>query len=91
MKFDTKEIFVFNCKKLLKKECKENDSLVKEYWYKIEYLYYDRNHDIQYSFEFVEPDVYQNIHLQDLIALLNGDKLRGYYQQYKFKAVELVE
>lgn len=91
MKLSIQEIYIFNKTSFLKSE-KYNQGktdLDKEYWYRIEYLYKDKQGNLVYNWEFIDKEDYNNINV-DGVTLGNPIKVRGHYQQYKFKCDELV-
>lgn len=85
---NSQKIYIINKTKLLKKSDKS------DYWYKIEYLYKDTKGVIQCNYEFVSKEDFDQVvccfdsaFLEDLV----GYTFKGHYQQYKFKADQLVE
>lgn len=85
---NSQKIFIINKTKFMKKGDHS------EYWYRIEYLYKDSKGNIQYNYEFVSEEDFNEVVVSFNSALLDdipGYTFKGHYQNYKFKADVLVE
>lgn len=85
---NSEKIYVFNKTKFLKKGDHS------DYWYRIEYLYKDGKGNIQYNYEFVSLEDFEQVvcsFSSDLLQDLPAYVFKGHYQNFKFKADILVE
>ena len=85
---NTQKIYIFNKTKFLKKGDHS------DYWYRIEYLYLDKNNDLQYNYEFVSKDDFDSVVVcldQRLFEDIPSYLFKGHFQNYKFKADLLIE
>lgn len=82
------KIYIINKTKFLKK------GDLTDYWYRIEYIYLDNKKNIQYNYEFVSKEDFEDVVINIPVELLNdltSYNFKGHYQNYKFKADILVE
>ena len=85
---NSQKIYIINKVKLIKKNDKS------DFWYKIEYIYKDTKGNLQYNYEFVSQEDFDNVVVSfdsRLLDDLPAYTFKGHYQNYKFKADQLVE
>ena len=85
---NSQKIYIINKTKLIKKADPS------AYWYKIEYIYKDTKGNLQYNYEFVSQEDFDNVVVSfdsGLLEDLPAYTFKGHYQNYKFKADQLVE
>lgn len=82
------KIYILNKTKFLKK------GDLSDYWYRIEYIYLDNKKNIQYNYEFISKEDFEQVVVNvpvELLDDLTSYSFKGHYQNYKFKADMLVE
>lgn len=85
---NSQKIYIINKTKLMKKADHS------DYWYKIEYIYKDTKGNLQYNYEFISKEDFDEVVIcfdSGLLEDLPAYTFKGHYQNYKFKADQLVE